>query len=148
MNISDPVHVDKLAYAVSLLGGAARIASTAKDQHIKVIGIPFYLLIGFSVENGLKALLEFQHCGGNWKRSHNLADLLSKAKGLEERLLHDIPDMVRHLSRYHEEFWFRYPEKAAIAEVYSATTTLFMTDYLLKAVADLTGGASLAAAPQ
>jgi hypothetical protein len=61
---AQPAHPDpedRLAYAVSLMRGAAMIAAAAHGragrQHIH----PFFLLIGFALENGLKAHL--QHAG-------------------------------------------------------------------------------------
>jgi hypothetical protein len=50
-------YVDKLAYAQSLFDGAGRIASTARDAPIEKIGIPFFLLVGFGIENALKAFV-------------------------------------------------------------------------------------------
>ena len=133
-------HVDKLAYAVGLRDGAARIAGTARGQDILTIGLPFYLLIGFSLENGLKALLQFQQCGGNWHKSHDHAYLLSKTVGLEQALWAGAGGEIRHLSRYHREFWFRYPENAVeVAHVYKAESALMMLDHLLNAVDAMTG---------
>jgi hypothetical protein len=60
------IHVDKLAYALALLDGARRISDSAVDAPISTIGIPFYLLIGFSIENSLKAFLEYKKCEGSW----------------------------------------------------------------------------------
>ncbi len=137
--MSEPSHVDKLAYAVSLLDGAQRIASTARDAHIGTIGIPFYLLIGFSIENGLKALLEHRQYPGKWHRSHQLGDLLTKAIEVGLTLHPGVEEMIRHLSRYHEEYWFRYPEKAGTADVYRSDTMLVVTDALLRSIFSLTG---------
>jgi len=131
-------HFDKLAYAVSLLNGAERLAHTARGQPIATIGIPFYLLIGFSIENGIKALLDFQRCEGGWRKSHDLGDLLSRTKDLRELLWPGAEDSILHLSRYHKEHWFRYPEKATTADVYSSQTTLILVDHLLTMIARLT----------
>ena len=94
------LHIDKLAYAVALLEGAKRIHSSAPGEDISRIGIPFYLLIGFSIENGLKALLQFQgrsHFGPNVR--HDLAQLLALTEGLRERLWSGAAKDVEHLSR-------------------------------------------------
>jgi hypothetical protein len=65
------MHVEKLAWAISLLDGARRLGDDNR--------IPLFLLLGFAVENALKAHLEKKGVAGNWKRSHNLADLYDKA---------------------------------------------------------------------
>jgi hypothetical protein len=112
------MHVEKLAFAVSLLDGAARIASTATTDAIGEIGIPFFLLLGFSVENGLKAYLERQGADGNWTHSHDLADLYQKAALAGFAPPSGVDTFITSLSQYHKEFWFRYPEKAGTAEVF------------------------------
>lgn len=133
-------HVDTLAYAVALFDGAQRIAASARNEPIEKIGIPFHLLVGFSIENGLKALLQYQLCPypKQWRRSHDLTDLLSRTKQLEARLWPDAADSIRHPSRYHKEHWFRYPERAETANVYTTQTTLILVDQLLRQVSALT----------
>jgi len=134
------LHMDKLVYAIALLDGAKRIHSSAPGADISRIGIPFYLLIGFSIENGLKALLHFQgQHQRELQRSHDLADLLAKTDGLRERLWPGTVKDVEHLSRYHKEYWFRYPERAATADVYKAESACMMVDHLLVQVAHLIG---------
>ncbi|MGY3347105.1 MULTISPECIES: hypothetical protein [unclassified Bradyrhizobium] len=133
-------HIDKLAYAVALLDGPKRIHSSAPGEDISRIGIPFYLLIGFSIENGLKALLQFQgQHQPALQRSHDLADLLAKADGLRERLCPGAAKDAEHLSRYHKEYWFRYPERATTADVYKAESACMMVGHLLVEVAHLIG---------
>jgi hypothetical protein len=141
MTDNTELHIDKLAYAVALLDGARRIHLSAPGEDISRIGIPFYLLIGFSIENGLKALLQFQGCQPrrDWHRSHDLADLLAKTDGLRERLWPRTVEDVEHLSRYHDEYWFRYPEDAATADVYKAESACVMVNHLLSEVAHLIG---------
>lgn len=129
------MHVLKLAFAVELLEGARRIASTAQTTMIGEIGIPFFLLIGFSVENGLKAYLLRQSCPGNWKNSHDLADLFRKATSARLAPSDGIATFVLALSPYHQEFWFRYPEKASMAEVFTAASSIDAADALLMEVA-------------
>ncbi|MBR0884515.1 hypothetical protein ABIF65_009915 [Bradyrhizobium japonicum] len=134
------LHIDKIAYAVALLEGAKRIHSSAPGEDISRIGIPFYLLIGFSIENGLKALLQFQgQHQRELQRSHDLADLLAKTGGLRERLWPGAVEDVEHLSRYHREYWFRYPERAATADVFKAESACMMVDHLLVQIAHLIG---------
>jgi hypothetical protein len=136
---ADEFHIDKLAYARAMFDGAGRIAATARDEPIGSIGIPFYLLIGFGIENALKALLEYKRFpSGKWQRSHDLSDLLSKAHDVGPRLPHGIPEFIENQSLFHQEFWFRYPERAGVADVYSATTAIYATEMLLRAVFDLT----------
>jgi hypothetical protein len=129
------MHVDKLAFAVSLLDGARRIASTAQTTRIGEIGMPLYLLLGFSVENGLKAYLQKQSWRGNWKNSHDLSDLFKKASSAGLAPPEGVETFVLALSQYHKEFWFRYPEKAGTAEVFTAASSVNATDALLVEVA-------------
>jgi hypothetical protein len=133
------MHVDKLAFAVSLLDGAARIASTATTDAIGEIGIPFFLLLGFSVENGLKAYLEKQGVAGNWKHSHDLTDLYQKAASAGFAPPSGVDTFVISLSQYHKDFWFRYPEKAGTANVFKAASSINAVQTLLEEVADLIG---------
>ena len=142
------MHVDKLAFAVSLLDGARRVASTAQTTRIGEIGMPFFLLLGFSVENGLKAFLQRRRCPGNWKKSHDLNDLFQKASSAGLAPPDGVEAFVLALSQYHKEFWFRYPEKAGTAEVFTAASSLDATDALLVEVAghfdpqEILGGAA------
>jgi hypothetical protein len=129
------MHVDKLAFAVSLLDGARRIASTAQTTRIGEIGMPFFLLLGFSIENGLKAYLQKQGCPGNWKNSHDLSDLFQKASSAGLAPPDGVEMFVIGLSQYHKEFWFRYPEKAGTADIFTAASSLNATDALLVEVA-------------
>src|SRR4051812_44028822 len=116
------MHVDKLAFAVALMDGAHRIASTAQTSLIGEIGLPFFLLLGFSVENGLKAFLQKRSYPGNWKNSHDLIDLFQKAADEGFAPPDGVETFVFVLSRYHKEFWFRYPEKAGTANIFTAAT--------------------------
>jgi len=129
------MHVDKLAFAVSLLDGAGRISLTATTDAIGEIGIPFFLLLGFSVENGLKAYLEKRGVPGNWKHSHNLADLYQKAASAGFAPPSGVVTFVTTLSQYHREFWFRYPEKTGTADVFKAASSIDAVQTLLEEVA-------------
>jgi hypothetical protein len=72
------------------------------------------------------------------QRSHDLSDLLSKALEVGLRLPHGIPEFIENQSLFHQEFWFRYPERAGMADVYLAPTALYAAEMLLRAVFDLT----------
>ena len=116
------MHVDKLAFTVSLLRVTAVLPRPL--QRIGEIGIPFFLLLGFSVENGLKAYLEKQALPGNWKHWHNLADLYQKAASAGFAPPSGVDTFVTSLSQYHREFWFRYPEKAGTADAFKAASSI------------------------
>jgi hypothetical protein len=74
VNPSD--EMDTIAYAVSFLEAAKRLAEAEWEDNHPLI-VPFYMLIGFSLENALKAVLEFN--GSNtttkWSHSHDLQKL-------------------------------------------------------------------------
>jgi hypothetical protein len=136
---AEDIYVDKLAYARSLFDGAGRISSTARDAPIEKIGIPFYLLVGFGIENALKGFLGYKRLPpGKWEWSHDLSALLGEAKDLGLSLPEHIPEFIENLSRFHKEFWFRYPEKAGVADVNSAATALYAAEMLMRAVFDAT----------
>src|SRR6478752_5350475 len=105
------MHVDKLAWAISLLDGARRLASTA--QTTSEIGMSFFLLLGFSIENALKAHLDKKgEPPGRWERSHDLAELFDRALAAGLAPIDGVETFVRALAPYHQDFVFRYPEKA------------------------------------
>jgi hypothetical protein len=138
-NFDSGLYIDRLAYARSLLDGAGRIAFTAKDEPISTIGIPFYLLIGFSIENSLKAFLDYKkYPHGSWLRSHDLADLTDRSLENDLQLQDQIVKFVKNVSQYHKEFWFRYPEKAGVADVNSSPEALYATEMLFRSVFDST----------
>lgn len=126
-------HEANLSYAAQLLLGAVRISRTAATKDIGEIGIPFYLLIGFAIENGLKGFLKHrQDAGGNWRKSHDLSLLLSHCRENGLRVNEAVDRLIHLISRYHAEFWFRHPEKAGTADVFDAHSTIFLTDALLR----------------
>jgi hypothetical protein len=68
--------IDTMAYAVSFLAAAERLAEADwTDNHPRVV--PFYALVGFALENGLKAVLEYRAVDRslNWFHSHDLQKL-------------------------------------------------------------------------
>jgi hypothetical protein len=68
--------VDTIAYAVSFLKGAERLADTEWDGNHPLV-VPFYALVGFALENGLKAALEHRAVDRSlkWLHSHDLQGL-------------------------------------------------------------------------
>jgi hypothetical protein len=136
------LHVEKLFYAAAMLDGADRIARSEKEPSLDRIGVAFYLLVCFGIESALKAFLDFQSAPGDWKKSHNLADLLTRSS-LEPELWPGAGDDIRQLSRYHQEHWFRYPEKAAVADVFKPSTALILLDHLIGTVSRMTGTTKL-----
>jgi hypothetical protein len=133
-------HVDTLGYAVALLDGAIRIAQSARTPKTGEIGIPFYLLIGFSLENSLKALLQYKvHYDAEWRwnYSHDLSRLFAVATGYGLKTHKTVREIVDGLSQPHKEFYFRYPGKAAMAEVFKPVSALVVTSTLISAVFDL-----------
>lgn len=134
------LYIDKLAYARSLFDGAERIFSTAKDCPIETIGIPFFLLIGFGIENVLKGYFDFKSLpAGKWQRSHDLSALLHLATDHGLQVSQPIRGFIDSQSIFHSDFWFRYPEKAGTANVNYAPTSLLFCDALLRIVFDATG---------
>jgi hypothetical protein len=120
-------HVDKLAWAVSLLEGARRLGDGNR--------IPLFLLLGFAVENALKAYLEKKgEPPGKWQRSHDLADLYDKASATGLAPIDGVEEFVRALSPYHKDFVFRYPEKAGVADLFKPASSIHATDELCSAV--------------
>jgi hypothetical protein len=73
MNRKPSDETDTIADAVSFLQAAKRLSGPQwEDNHPLVV--PFYMLIGFSLENGLKTVLEFHKTDRKfkWHNSHNL----------------------------------------------------------------------------
>jgi len=108
--------MDTIAYAVSFLEAAKRLAEAEWEDNHPLI-VPFYMLIGFSLENALKAVLEFN--GSNpttkWSHSHDLQKL---------RLLADHHDFGR-------DHHFRYPQKAETAHLLKPLAATALTERLL-----------------
>jgi len=130
---------DRLAYAVSLLKGAEAIGASAHKQGRRLVQ-PFFLLICFALENGLKAYL--QHCGVDGTEkidraplAHDLkrlADLATKA-GLV--LPKDSSNLIDSLSDYHFQHQFRYPKNAGTVEIFSNEFTYVWADKAQASVA-------------
>jgi hypothetical protein len=129
------MHIEKLAWAVSLMNGAKRIVAGDGSATIHTIGTPVYLLIGFSIENALKSYLVSR---GNADRkmqlSHDLAFLLEKAKDAGLNLPPRLGEFVREVSTYHADFVFRYPEKAGWASLWKPAYAVEATEAILTLV--------------
>jgi hypothetical protein len=100
------------------------------------------MLIGFALENGLKATLEFKQVDRsvNWSHSHDLTNLrqLAEKEGLVLQ-----PDQIRfidELSPMHKEHHFRYPQKAATAVLMLPPSAAVMTHAILLAAFVLLDG--------
>lgn len=129
------MHIEKLAWAVGLLDGAKRIIAADPTAPIQQIGLSLYLLIGFSIENALKSVIEENgQLSGKLKHSHNLADLLTKATGCGLSLTAEIDEFIRDMSPYHAEFSFRYPEKAGWVSLYKPEPAVQMLEEFLTTV--------------
>ena len=57
--VSPSDEIDTIAYAVSFLEAARLVAGDKKFADHAPMVVPFYMLIGFALENGLKAALEY-----------------------------------------------------------------------------------------
>lgn len=132
---------DTIAYAASFLVAAKRLSGPRwQDNHPLVV--PFYMLIGFSLENGFKSVLEFHQADRTlkWRNSHNLSLL----RGLcAERCLFLDPEQVAfvdELSPMHEEHHFRYPQKAGFAVLLQPGVAIRMTEAILRSALMKIGG--------
>src|ERR1700730_3218168 len=133
---SDPSdEIDTIAYAVSFMEAAKRLADTEWEDNHPLI-VPFYMLIGFSLENALKAILEFNGSdrSTNWFHSHDLRKLRETAETHGFHLDVDLKEFVDHLSPLHKDHHFRYPQKAEIAHLMKPPSAALLTEQLLVSV--------------
>jgi hypothetical protein len=125
--------IDTIAYAVSFLEAAKVLApQTMGDNHTLIV--PFYALIGFSLENGLKALLEHGKVEPRtkWFHSHDLSalrNLVEEELGIELR--EGSAQFIDHLSTPHLEHHFRYPQKADRVELNKPPAAVDLTERIL-----------------
>jgi hypothetical protein len=132
---------DTIAYAASFLVAAKRLSGPRwQDNHPLVV--PFYMLIGFSLENGFKSVLEFHQADRNlkWHNSHNLSRL---RRLCAERCMFLDPEQVAfvdELSPMHEEHHFRYPQKAGFAVLLQPGVAIRMTEAILRSAFMKIGG--------
>jgi hypothetical protein len=125
--------IDTVAYAVSFLEAAKLLAAQKMDDNHALI-VPFYALIGFSLENGLKALLEHGNVEprNKWSHSHNLSALRKLAeKELGIELREEGAQFIDHLSTPHLEHHFRYPQKAGRIELDEPPAAVDLTERIL-----------------
>jgi hypothetical protein len=134
VNPSD--EIDTVAYAVSFMKAAKCLAGGEEeweDNHSLIV--PFYMLIGFSLENALKAVLEFNGSdpGTKWSHSHDLQKLRLLAEHHDFVLSDDLREFVDHLSPLHKDHHFRYPQKAEAAHLLKPIAATELTEsYLWK----------------
>jgi hypothetical protein len=135
----DPVQpTDRLAYAVSLLTGAAAVGASGNERRRLVQ--PFFLLICFALENGLKAYL--QHSGVDRREkidrgplAHDLKRLMGLANETGLVLPEEASTLIDSLSEYHLQHQFRYPKNAGTVEIFSNEFAYVWTDEALKQIA-------------
>jgi len=130
---------DRLAYAVSLLTGASAVGAAGHAPSRRLVQ-PFFLLICFSLENGLKAYL--QHCGVHLREkidrpplAHNLRRLKDLAVAAGLSIPADSVRLVDSLSDYHLEHQFRYPKNAGTVEIFSDQFAYRWTNEALASIA-------------
>ncbi len=113
------------------MNGFAVTAEQTRCNHPLIV--PFYMLIGFSLENALKAVLEFN--GSNpatkWSHSHDLQKLRLLAEHHDFGLSDDLREFVDHLSPLHRDHHFRYPQKAETAHLLKPLAATALTERLL-----------------
>lgn len=139
--MAEPIEpVDRLAYAVALLKGAAAVGAASHPPQARRLVQPFFLLICFSIENGLKAFL--QHCGVHFKEkidrsplAHDLRRLKDLAEAAGLTLTQNSVKLIDSLSDYHLEHQFRYPKNAGTVEIFTDAFTYVGTDEILASVA-------------
>ena len=136
--------IDTIAYAVSFSEAADLIARSVdwRDNHGLVV--PFFALIGFALENGLKAVLEHRKVDRSlkWFHSHDLNHLRDLARQEGLRLLPNMDALIDEMSPHHLEHRFRYPQKARTAELGMPPTVAVLTDGFLRMVFDFIDGHS------
>lgn len=136
---SDETHT--IAYAVSFLIAARRLSGPEWENNHPLV-VPFYMLIGFSIENGLKAVLEYhqEDRRQKWANSHDLTHLRVLCA---ERCLFLDPaqiDFIDGLSPMHLEHHFRYPQKAGVAMLLQPGIVCWMTNMILRTAFRKIGG--------
>ena len=136
--------IDTFAYAFSFRDAAKKVSSSEVWDDNAPMVVPFYLLIGFSVENCLKAALEFKahNNASNWTHSHDLAHLRKLANQCGLHFQTEVIDFVDHLSPLHRQHQFRYPQKAERAELLKPEPALQLTDLILGKTFEFINGPS------
>ncbi len=135
--------INTIAYAVSFLRAATKLSGPRWEDNNPLV-IPFYMLIGFSIENGFKAILEQRNAERSlgWKNSHDLA-LLRQLCADRMVFLDPIQiELVDRLSPMHKEHHFRYPQKAGVVELDQPFVAIRITDRILRCAFHAIGGPS------
>ena len=139
-NVSD--ELDTIGYAVNYCEAARMLLPSKHDG--RFLGLPFYQMICFALENAFKAVLEFWRVPANlpnWTHSHDLSALRKLALERAGLQLHDnIVQFVDGLSYLHHEHQFRYPQKAGDATLLPPELAVDLTNAMLSAVFKLIGG--------
>jgi hypothetical protein len=134
---------DRLGYAVALLRGAEVIAASGHDEGKRFVH-PFFLLVCFSLENGLKAYLQYRGVDKSEKidrppLAHNLNHLLELAVAAGLALPDGATELIDSLSDSHLNHLFRYPKKAGTVELFSDAFAYVWTDEALAVIARAIG---------
>jgi hypothetical protein len=129
--------IDTVAYAVNLWSAATVLSKIIPNGKHHPLSIAFFLLIGFSIENALKAVIEYKKpvIAGGWSRSHDLTRLRQITE--DQGFIIANASVVRFidaLSPLHREHQFRYPQKAGIANLIGAQSAAQLVDELLNDV--------------
>jgi hypothetical protein len=133
--MSENFHIDRAAWAVSLFEGARRMVAAEPNVDIRKISVPFYLLIGFSIENGLKSVIDDGgRLQGKLRLSHDLDDLLDVALDCGFAASAEVQKFIRELATDHAKFTFRYPEKAGWVSLYKPEYALRVQEAFLISV--------------
>jgi hypothetical protein len=137
MTSSKSNEMDTIAWAVATRLGAEALAladpdKRSEDGHIRHL-LPFFLLVGFAIENGLKAALEYTNLDRStkWSNSHDLSRLMRLCRDRGFILAPHVASFVDDISMHHQEHHFRYPQKAGEANLPSAETALVLLEALL-----------------
>jgi hypothetical protein len=95
-------------------------------------------MIGFALENGLKAVLEHRKVDRSlkWFHSHDLTHLRELTRQAGFQLLPRMDALIDDMSPHHLEHRFRYPQKARTAELEMPPTVAVLTDGFLRMVFD------------
>jgi len=103
--------VFRFSHAVSLYVGALKACEDGKAA-ISQVGIPTFLLIGFSLENAFAAyLIASEHPTQNDFKKHDLEKAMKACSRYGLIFSKADSEFVIKLNPMHKDFVFRYPEK-------------------------------------
>jgi hypothetical protein len=136
--------IDTMAYAVSFQQAAELISKSTNwtDNHGLIV--PFFALIGFSLENGLKAVLEHRKVDHSlkWFHSHDLLKLRDLVRNEGLWFLPGMDALIDAMAAHHLEHHFRYPQKARSVELAMPPEVAFLTEAILRMAFDFIDGHS------